>query len=77
MTALAAGRIRNNTPTKPESSRKKAIDQKAMLTGGKPGMLPEISVPRPLPVASPIRLPKRNKKVLLSRIAARYGGALP
>ena len=36
-----------NTPTKPENPRARAIDQKGMLAGGNPGILPDMSVPRP------------------------------
>jgi len=36
-----------NTPTKPENLRERVIDQKGKLAWGKPGILPNMGVPRP------------------------------
>ena len=47
LAALAAGKMPKSTPTKPEKPKARAIDQKGMLAGGKPGMLLDIMVPKP------------------------------
>jgi hypothetical protein len=44
--ALAAGRMPNRTPTKPEKPSAKAIDQSGIVAGGNPGILLEIRLPR-------------------------------
>ena len=47
LAALAAGRMPNSTPTKPEKPNASAIDHNGILAWGNEGIVLEIRVPRP------------------------------